>query len=218
METANQDKIRRIVLASRSPRRLQLLRELGFDPLVHPADVDEVRRFDEMPGDYTRRLSHSKAAVVAADHALIANESVSPWVVSADTVVVVDSNTLEKPVDRADAARMLRRLSGRWHTVITSFSVGRLGNPRMIVTETVPANVHFKRLTDDEIDGYLATNEPMDKAGAYGIQAIGSFLVKEIRGSYFTVVGLPVCELIDVLKKTGAFSRFPFPPSKEAAA
>lgn len=202
---------RRLILASRSPRRRELLQGLGFAPVVRVAEVAEAVRAGESPEEYTRRLSVTKAQAVAGlpgDDKKV--EGSSHWVLAADTVVVLDGRVLEKPRDASEARRMLSQLSGRWHTVVTSFTACPRDGHGDCATRTVPADVRFRDLADGEIARYVDSGEPMDKAGAYGIQRLGGFLVREIRGSYFTVVGLPVCEVVETLLEVGAVSQFPF--------
>ena len=172
--------------------------------------IDETREPNEAPVSYTRRLSILKALSVAGMDALQKEESLSPFVIAADTVVVLGDELLEKPADERDAAQMLGRLSGRWHEVITSFTVTHIERPTKATTRTVEAGVQFRALTAREIERYVKSGEPMDKAGGYGIQDLGGFLVREVRGSYFAVVGLPVCELVETLVSVGAISTFPF--------
>jgi len=169
----------RLVLASGSPRRRELLSQLGrpFDVVV--PEVDEESRVDESPGDLVRRLALAKAEAVA----LSRPEAV---VVGADTIVVLDGQIMGKPIDTADASRMLRLLSGRTHDVLTAVAVV----PGECVTERTA--VTFRDLTGAEIDRYVATGEPLDKAGAYGIQGLGGDLVSFIEGSWDNVVGLPM--------------------------
>lgn len=171
-----------LILASASPRRAELLRNAGIDFTVEPAHVPEEPRPDERPLVYAQRLARDKARAVFARN----SDSV---VLGADTIVVVDEYLLEKPLDEADAARMLRLLSGRTHQVITGVC---LCAAHYEVTQAEITQVSFGPLTDDEISGYIATREPMDKAGAYGIQGIASRWVERIDGCYFNVVGLPV--------------------------
>jgi septum formation protein len=213
----DQERERRLVLASQSPRRQKLLEQLGFHPVVRPASVPEERATGESPELYTRRLSQWKAASVADEMTRRGGVSTacSPWVLAADTVVVLDETVLEKPQDEVDAQRVLRQLSGLWHTVVTAFTIRSITDPSRSATRVTPAEVLFKTLSDGEIDRYVASGDPMDKAGAYGIQGLGSFLVREIRGSYFTVVGLPICEVVEELLALGAISGFPFPPGGE---
>lgn len=205
---------RTLILASASPRRRQLLAGLGFDLIVHPAEIAEVRGLGEDPAEYTRRLSQEKAAAVRA--ALSSGDAGPvPWIVAADTIVVLGGEVLEKPRDRDDAVAMLTRLSGAWHEVITSFTVCPAAapdpnGPPDTLTRTVRTDVRFRDLPAASIAAYVATGDPMDKAGAYGIQEVGAFLVRELRGSYFAVMGLPVCEVVEALQELGAVSTFPF--------
>jgi septum formation protein len=171
-----------LVLASRSPRRADLLAAAGFAFSVEPADVDEGRQPDETPDAYVCRVARAKAQLVAArrPHDVI---------IAADTVVVIDSLVLGKPADDADAAEMLRRLAGRAHEVLTGVAVEALGRCEVGIDRTT---VHFSELTDADIAWYVASGEPADKAGAYGIQGLASRFVPRIEGSYTNVVGLPV--------------------------
>ncbi len=170
-----------LVLASKSPRRRELLRNAGFDFVVRTADVEEIPMAGEAPVDYVRRLAESKARAVPA--------SPDEIVLGADTIVVLDGHILEKPVDAADAARMVRMLSGRKHQVFTGICMRR--GARVIVDHAL-TEVQFAELTDDEIAAYAASGEPMDKAGAYAIQGIASRMVTGIAGCHFNIVGLPV--------------------------
>ncbi len=179
-----------LVLASASPRRSELLRNAGISFQVEPAHVPEVPLPQETPLAYAQRLAREKALVVFARHP---NEVV----LGADTVVVVDNHLLEKPANAEDAARMLRLLSGRSHQVITGVCVVAPGFER---TEAEITEVSFSPLSDEEIAGYVRTGEPMDKAGAYGIQGIASRWVKGIEGCYFNVVGLPVHRVYRLLR------------------
>jgi septum formation protein len=170
----------KLVLASQSPRRAELLRDAGIEFIVSPANVDESVRAGEAPVDYVRRLAQEKAEAVAGD-----------LVLAADTVVVVAGEILGKPRDAVDAVRMLRLLSNRNHEVITGICLRGTGLwPVIIAHETT--HVWFSQLTEEEIAAYVATGEPMDKAGAYAIQGIASRFIERIEGSYSNVVGLPV--------------------------
>lgn len=171
-----------LVLASRSPRRQELLRAQGLQFTVQPAQLDEVVLEGESPADHVRRLSLEKAAAVAADHA-------EAMVLGSDTVVVVDGEILGKPADEAQARAMLARLSGRTHRV---FSGVALVGPTGRWADHEETDVRFRPLDEAEIAGYVASGEPMDKAGAYGIQALGALLVDGIEGCYFNVMGLPL--------------------------
>lgn len=170
-----------LVLASKSPRRQQILRDAGILFVVRAADVPETRRDGESPADYVRRLAEEKAFAVP-----LGPDEV---VLGADTVVVVDGHVLEKPADQADARRMLGLLSGREHAVITGICL-RAGSRKIVDIATT--RVHLVPLTKDEIEQYAASGEPMDKAGAYAIQGLASKFIDRIEGDYFNVVGLPI--------------------------
>ena len=179
-----------LILASASPRRAELLRNAGIPFMVDAAHVPEQPLAGELPVDYARRLARDKALAVFARHQ-------SEAVVAADTVVVVDEHLLEKPADANDAARMLRLLAGRSHQVITGVCVVAPGFER---TEAEITQVAFSELSDEEIAEYVRSGEPMDKAGAYGIQGIASRWVTRVEGCYFNVVGLPVARVYRLLR------------------
>jgi len=180
-----------LILASASPRRAELLRNAGIAFTVVPAHVPEQPSAGEPPLAYAQRLARDKARAVFA-------RNPDNVVLGADTVVVVDEHLLEKPCDEADAARMLRLLSGRTHQVITGVCVLAPGHEQ---TEAEVTEVRFSDLSNEEIDAYIATHEPMDKAGAYAIQGIASRWVERIDGCYFNVVGLPVPRVYRMLDK-----------------
>lgn len=182
---------RQLVLASASPRRSDLLRSVGVDFEVIPADIDESAHPGETPSEYVARLSARKAAVVAAG----AGRGVV--VIAGDTTVDVDGQILEKPVDDADARRMLTLLSGRGHLVHTGVTVQCVGAAP--VTEVVETVVHFAPLTDAMITWYLATGEAAGKAGAYGMQGAAGAFVERIEGSTTNVIGLPLAETLAML-------------------
>jgi septum formation protein len=182
-----------LVLASRSPRRLELLRLAGFDPVVRAADIDERGRVGERPDAYVVRLAGEKALAVPRD-----GEEV---VLGADTTVVLDGESLGKPADVEDATRLLRRLSGRAHHVLTGVVVAGASGPP--VELLVGSEVRFAELDDRTIARYVATGEPLDKAGAYGIQGRGQVLVAEVRGSWTNIVGLPAVETLALLREAG---------------
>jgi septum formation protein len=188
----------RVVLASASPRRRDLLDLIGIAHEVHPANIDETMRPREAPRRYAERLAREKASAIATrDPDLIT--------IGADTVVVIDRKVLGKPADADDAARMLRMLSGREHTVITAVAVSRGRKLRSAIEEV---RVKFRGLRDDEIDAYIAMGEPMDKAGAYGIQGYGATIVERIEGDYFAVMGLPLVRLVGLMRDVGVRYEF----------
>lgn len=183
----------RVILASQSPRRTELLHLIRIDHEVRPAQVDETRRAGESPRAYAERVARDKALAIARDHP----EAV---VIGADTIVVVDGDVLGKPNDAAEAAGMLRRLSDRTHLVDTAVAVTRGDNAVSGVEEV---DVTFRALDEHEIERYIATGEPMDKAGAYGIQGYGATIVKRVRGDYFAVMGLPLGLVVTLLGEVG---------------
>ena len=183
-----------LILASASPRRAELLRNAGIAFKVEPAHVPEQALPDEQPLVYAQRLARDKARAVFARHP-------DDVVLGADTIVVADEHLLEKPRDDADAARMLRLLSGRTHQVITGVCLIAL-NFEQVEAETT--EVRFSPLTDAEIGAYVATREPRDKAGAYAIQGVASRWVERIDGCYFNVVGLPVPRVYRMMRKLEA--------------
>jgi septum formation protein len=188
----------RVVLASASPRRHELLNLIGIAHEVRPANIDETMRPRETPRRHAERLAREKASAIAKrDPDLIT--------IGADTVVVINRKVLGKPVDTDDAARMLALLSGREHVVTTAVAVSRGKKLRSAVEEV---RVRVRRLRDDEIEAYIATGEPMDKAGAYGIQGYGATIVERIEGDYFAVMGLPVVRLVGLLRDVGVTYRF----------
>ncbi len=178
-----------LILASASPRRAELLRSAGIEFAVRVADIDESLLPGEMPADYVLRLSREKAAAITQP---------GETVLGADTTVVIEEEIAGKPVDAEDAARMLRALSGRWHEVLTAVT---LISDDLISSELTVTRVKFSQLTQKEIDWYVATGEPMDKAGGYGIQGYASRFVESIEGSYSNVVGLPVETVYRMLRK-----------------
>ena len=180
----------RLVLASRSPRRAELLRAAGFDFVIRSADVDESVHAGESPRDYVLRLAVAKARAVTRQSGEV--------VLAADTTVVVDDDILGKPVDNLDAIRMLRRLAGRSHQVLTGVCV--LGSDE-VDARVSATDVEFLPMDEDEIAWYVATGEPMDKAGAYGIQGRCSRFISRVNGSYANVVGLPLTLVYEMLKR-----------------
>jgi len=192
-----------IVLASASLRRRRMFEEMGLPFEVVPADIDETMAAGEAPGAYALRAAEEKGRAVAAT---LAARGRTPWIVGADTIVVLGGDVLTKPASRAEAEQMLGRLSGVEHTVITGWTVGRHGGPW--ISRTEKTRVVFHALSGEQIRGYAATGEGMDKAGAYAIQGIGAFLVARIEGDYFNVVGLPISLVVRALLELGALPGF----------
>ena len=202
---------RRVWLASRSPRRRTLLEQIGLQPMVRGSSVPEVAQEGESPVDYTERLAGEKGASVR-DALTEADKASGPeWVVAADTVVVCEGMILEKPSSQDDARGLLGMLSGRAHEVVTGYWVGDLSGA-VDERRSVVTRVQFRGLSESEIACYVASGEPMDKAGAYGIQGIGASLVESISGCYFNVVGLPLSAVLETMKQVGALGAFPFAP------
>ena len=187
-----------VVLASSSPRRRELLTLIGIPHTVSPADIDETPLAGELPEPHAERLARGKAEVVATrvPHALI---------IAADTIVVVDGEILGKPRDEREAGAMLRRLSGRRHIVHTAVAVARDG---ALVSGIESVDVTFRDLTANDITRYIATREPMDKAGAYGIQGFGATIVTRIDGDYFAVMGLALGLMVRLMARVGIEYRF----------
>lgn len=182
-----------LVLASASPRRADLLRAAGIEFDVMAAHVDETAHPGETPDAYVQRVAADKARAIVGREA-------DRIILAADTTVVIDDEMLGKPVDDEDAKRMLRLLSGRTHQVLTAVAVCRAGVPGAPLVEVERTDVEFAPLTEFEIDWYVATEEPRDKAGAYAIQGYASRFVTRINGSYSNVVGLPIALVYDIVK------------------
>ncbi|MFL5607897.1 MAG: Maf family protein [Gemmatimonadaceae bacterium] len=187
-----------VILASQSPRRRELLTLVGIAHTLQPADIDEAYLAGERPRAHCERLAREKAGVVASRHP-------DALVIGSDTIVVVDGDVLGKPRDEAHAAEMLSRLSGRPHVVMTAVAVQWRGVERSAVEEV---GVTFHALTPDDIRAYIATGEPMDKAGAYGIQGYGATIVQRVDGDYFAVMGLPLQRLVRLMGELGVRYRF----------
>jgi septum formation protein len=192
----------KLILASASPRRAEILRNAGIQFEIRKTDVDESRLGDESPGDYVRRLALAKAVSAAARNSNFDGEAI---VLGADTVVVVDADILGKPASPEDARNMLRRLSGRVHEVHTGLALLRACRAVQRVVEEI-TRVHFASITEQEIENYIATGEPFDKAGAYAIQGLGGRYVTRIEGCYFNVMGLPLARLWSLLREFGCES------------
>ncbi len=183
-----------MILASQSPRRRELLGQMGFSFTVRPAKGEELPHPELTPAQLVEELARQKALEVSAE------AEADDVVVAADTVVAIDGKVLGKPHDKVHAAQMLSALSGREHTVYTGVAVKR---GETLLVEHEATQVRFRPLTQREIDLYIQTGEPMDKAGSYGIQGYGALLVEGIRGDYFNVVGLPICRLGRMLAQVG---------------
>lgn len=187
-----------IYLASRSPRRAELLQQIGIEFTVLPSDVDESLLTDEAPADYVLRLAASKAK---ACQVYIASHGMAPYpILAADTSVSVDGDILGKPTDDDEARSMLQRMSGRWHEVLTALAVTSTSG---IETALSVTRVEMVALSASEIDAYIRSGEPKDKAGAYGIQGLAGTFIRRIEGSYSGVMGLPIHETAVLLKKAG---------------
>ena len=185
-----------LVLASQSPRRREILRQAGIPFTVRATDVDESVLASESPADYVQRLAEAKAYSIEA--------AAGEMVLGADTTVVIDGEILAKPADAADARRMLARLSGRRHEVLTGICLRRGGHA---ILDYATTGVVFAALSDREIDEYVASGEPMDKAGAYAIQGLASKFVERIEGDYFNVMGLPVALVYRLLQQASSTQR-----------
>jgi septum formation protein len=188
----------KVVLASASPRRRELLTLIGIPHDVRPANIDESYRAGETPLEHVERLAREKAAAIDAPDAVT---------IGSDTIVVLDGDVLGKPRDREHARAMLERLRGRSHVVMTAVAVRWHGELRSTVEQV---GVTFRELDADEIERYIDTGEPMDKAGAYGIQGYGATIVERVDGDYFSVMGLPLNRLVRLLGDLGL--RYEFGP------
>jgi septum formation protein len=192
----------RVILASQSPRRRELLTLIGIPHEVRPADLDETMRPGESPTGYAERLARAKAQAVAeGDERAI--------VIGADTIVVLDGEVLGKPADASEAVQTLRRLAGRTHTVHTAVAVAHGGH---LESGVESVEVTFRPLTQEQVEAYVATGEPLDKAGAYGIQGYGAVIVERIHGDYFAVMGLALGRLVGLLERVGVAYRFGVAP------
>ena len=187
----------RLILASNSPRRRELLENAGFEFDVQPSEIEEFPLPGEAPEAYARRLAQDKALSVAASSAP------GSIVLGADTVVAIDGEILEKPAGAPDAARMLRTLSGHTHRVITGICLVRAPENVLACTHETTA-VTFRYLSEEEIESYVASGEPFDKAGGYAIQGLASRFVTRIEGCYFNVVGLPIPMVYEIVKSIPA--------------
>lgn len=195
-----------LILASTSPRRIELMKQVGLTFQVRSPDADETPARGESPRTLVIRLAREKAFSVGRKC-----KSSKTLIIAADTIVVASGGReiLGKPKTQAEARRMLKKLSGKWHTVLTGYCILPLGIRGMSapsVTRVISSSVKIRKLSNQEISGYVATGEPMDKAGSYAAQGIGMALVESIRGSYTNVVGLPMCQLLSDLKRSFGLS------------
>jgi septum formation protein len=187
----------KLILASASPRRAEVLRDAGFEFEIQPAHVDESRLPNEAAETYVRRLATAKADAIAQANL---SDGTPAIVIAADTVVLVGQEILPKPNDAEDARRMLRLLSASTHEVLTGLFVIRAYDG-ISFTRVERTRVEFTRLSETDIDSYIQTKEPFDKAGAYGIQGVGGRFVRRIDGCYFNVMGLPLSRLWEILRQ-----------------
>ena len=187
----NSNNVPKIILASESPRRSSLLKQAGLSFSVVPSSFDESLVSVSSPQPYVKFLAESKALDVSKKYP-------ESWVIGADTIVLINETILGKPDSKQNARDMLNLLSGKTHKVMTGYCI-RCDIQNVLFSDTVSTDVVFKHLTEKEIEWYIHTDEPFDKAGAYAIQGLGSSFVKAINGSYTNVVGLPVCEIFDFL-------------------
>lgn len=185
----------KFILASASPRRRELLGSIGLDFEVIPSHVPEVRAEGEAPEEYVARLSRDKANAIAREHP-------TRWVIAADTTVLLGDQLLEKPVDAADAMRMLGTIAGRTHVVYSGVTLQN-GERGYHDTRVAESEVRMLPLSDRDVEWYVATGEPLDKAGSYAVQGIGAMFIDSIHGSYTNVVGLPLATLFQMLRKAG---------------
>lgn len=187
--------MKKIILASASPRRKELLENIGLKFEVEPSNHPEDISYRLKPHELARSISHKKALAIAGKYK-------NAIIIAADTFVVFRGKIMGKPKTEAEARKMLATLSGKSHSVITGFTVIDTDEKKTL-SRSVETKVHVKKLTPEEIDAYVKTEEPLDKAGAYAIQGLGSAIVEKIEGDYFNVIGLPLCALTDSLKEFG---------------
>ena len=186
--------LERLIVASRSPRRAEILSAIGWPFVAVAADIDESLRAGEDAVSYVQRLALTKAQTVA-------QRSPAGLVLGADTTVVVEAQLLGQPLDDNDARRMLKLLSGKWHDVLTGVALMRSGDETHALVDHEKTRVRFAEISDEEIDWYISTGEPRGKAGAYGIQGPAALFIEEIAGDYFNIVGLPVRLVYELSRK-----------------
>ncbi len=187
--------MKKVILASQSPRRINLLKQVGFEFKAEPSSYEEENHLDMAPKDLTEYLSLKKAEDVAEKYK-------GSIIIGADTIVLIDGEVLGKPKTPENAKRMLEKLSGKAHSVVTGFTIIDAETGKH-VSKSIETKVYFKKLSDEEINNYVATGEPLDKAGAYAIQGRAGLFVEKIEGDYFNIVGLPIFALADELKNFG---------------
>lgn len=190
-------RVKQIILASASPRRKEILEKTGLKFLVDAGSYEEDMGLPMEPHNLARFLSKEKAKAVAVKHK-------NALIIAADTIVILKGEVLGKPHTAEESMRMLSMLNGRTHSVITGFTVIDTGSNKKI-SRSVETRVTFSKLTEDEIKAYVKSGEPLDKAGAYGVQGLGAVIVKRIEGDYFNVMGLPISCLTEALKKFGVY-------------
>ena len=186
------------ILASASPRRRELFQSIGLKFKIIPAHVNENYLAGESPRQHVKRLSIDKAMVIARKYP-------EAWVLGADTIVVIDGLILGKPKNKTQAREMLQNLSGREHKVFTGFTIAHVA-AKIYKTKVIQSAVQFKTISPKEMDWYVSCDEPYDKAGGYAVQGKGAYFIQSIRGSYTNVIGLPLCEVLEELKKLKAIN------------
>jgi septum formation protein len=184
-----------LILASASPRRQELLQSAGLKFKIIPAHVNENSLAGESPRQHVQRLASDKAMVIAKKYP-------EAWVLGADTIVVIDGIVLGKPESKTQARKMLRKLSGREHKVFTGFTIAHVA-AEIYRTKVIQSAVQFKTIHPEEMEWYVASDEPYDKAGGYAVQGQGAYFIRSIRGSYTNVIGLPLCEVLEELQYFG---------------
>ena len=192
-----------LYLASSSPRRRELLQQLNISfHVLRDLDVDEARHEGESPSQFVERVAHDKAL---AGIAYVEEQGLPPRpVLGADTCIELEDEILGKPITETEARRMLEKINGRQHSVITGFTIIDTGNKKTM-TRSLETKVYIKKLTSMEIDAYIESSEPLDKAGAYAIQGLGSVIVEKIEGDYFNVIGLPLSAVAESLREFGVY-------------
>lgn len=189
--------MRKIILASKSPRRKQLLEMIGLEFEVAASDINEDLKENLPPDEFVKKLSLLKAEDIA-------KRFPNSIIISADTVIVLENKTIGKPKDEKHAKEILKNCSGNTHKVLTGFTILDSSNSN-VVSKSVETKVTFRKMSDVEIESYIASGEPLDKAGGYAVQGIGSVFVEKIEGDFFNVVGLPVYNVAEELKKFGIY-------------